>query len=99
MVGEKHPSGVGSLAEEVRRRLGPPPSRAEWPLVSIIVLNRDGAGHLRRLLAGLVERTDYPDFELIVVDNGSSDDSLLLTIWTLFRQRIWRASWAPLFPA
>jgi GT2 family glycosyltransferase len=47
-----------------------------WPLVSAIVLNRDGAAHLRRLLAGLVERTDYPNLELVVVDNASSDDSL-----------------------
>jgi GT2 family glycosyltransferase len=31
---------------------------------------------LRRLLAGLLEHTDYPRFELILVDNASSDDSL-----------------------
>jgi GT2 family glycosyltransferase len=64
------------LAVEIRRRLGPAPERPEWPLVSIVVLNRDGADLLRRLLAGLVERTDYPDLELILVDNASSDDSL-----------------------
>lgn len=46
------------------------------PLVSIVVVNRDGAAHLRRLLAGLAGRTDYSPFELIVVDNGSSDESL-----------------------
>jgi GT2 family glycosyltransferase len=45
-------------------------------MVSIVVLNRNGAGLLRRLLAGLTERTDYPSLELIVVDNASSDDSL-----------------------
>jgi GT2 family glycosyltransferase len=65
-----------ALAGEIRRRLGEPPERARWPLVSIIVLNRDGVDHLRRLLAGLIECTDYPEFELILVDNGSSDDSL-----------------------
>jgi GT2 family glycosyltransferase len=64
------------LAAEVRRRLGPVPEADEWPLVSIVVLNRDGAGMLRRLLAGLVERTDYSRIELILVDNDSSDDSL-----------------------
>ena len=66
----------GGLAAEIRRRLGPPPEAPEWPLVSIVVLNRDGAPLLRRLLRGLGERTDYPRFELIVVDNGSGDDSL-----------------------
>jgi GT2 family glycosyltransferase len=64
------------LAAEIRRRLGPPPELSPWPLVSIVVLNRDGAGLLRRLLAGLVECTDYPDLELILVDNASADDSV-----------------------
>jgi GT2 family glycosyltransferase len=64
------------LAAEARRRLGPPAELDEWPLVSVVVLNRDGAALLRRLLAGLVERTDYPRLELILVDNASADDSL-----------------------
>lgn len=74
------PAGAdsGPLAAEIRRRLGPPPELPHWPLVSIVVLNRDGAGLLRRLLEGLVERTDYPNLELILVDNASSDDSLEL---------------------
>ena len=67
---------LGALAAEIRSRLGPPPTLPDWPLVSIVVLNRDGAPHLRRLLAGLVEHTDYPRLELIVVDNGSSDESV-----------------------
>jgi GT2 family glycosyltransferase len=45
-------------------------------LVSIIVLNRDGVEHLRPMLTGLRERTDYPALELILVDNASSDGSL-----------------------
>lgn len=68
--------GIETLAAETRERLGPAPAPADPPLVSIVVVNRDGAGHLRRLLRGLVERTDYERIELILVDNGSSDDSL-----------------------
>lgn len=64
------------LAAEIRRRLGPPPGASDWPLVSLVVLNRDGAPLLRRLLAGLSEHTDYPHLELILVDNASRDDSL-----------------------
>jgi GT2 family glycosyltransferase len=64
------------LAAEIRRRLGPAPELSEWPPVSVVVLNRNGVDHLRRLLPGLVERTDYPDLELVLVDNGSSDGSL-----------------------
>ena len=70
------PGDGGALAAEIRSRLGPPPTLPDWPLVSIVVLNRDGAPHLRRLLAGLVEHTAYPRLELIVVDNGSSDESV-----------------------
>lgn len=33
---------------------------------------------MRRLLKGLIERTDYPDLELVVVDNASTDESLSL---------------------
>ncbi len=70
--------GLGELGAEARRRLGPPPSLAEWPLVSIVVPNRNGAEHLRRLLAGLESHTDYPGLELILVDNASTDESLAL---------------------
>lgn len=63
-------------AAEIRRRLGPSPELPEWPLVSIVVLNRNGVDHLRRLLTGLIECTDYPALELILVDNCSSDGSL-----------------------
>lgn len=67
---------AAALGTEIRRRLGPPPQQGQWPQVSIVVPNRDGADHLRRLVTGLDERTDYPDFELILVDNASGDDSL-----------------------
>lgn len=65
-----------ALATEIRRRLGPSPKSIACPFVSIVVLNRDGAPRLRRLFRGLIEHTEYPSLELIVVDNGSSDDSL-----------------------
>lgn len=57
------------------RSLRPDPGRTEGPLVSIIVPTRNGAAHLRRLLAGLERHTAYRDFELIVIDNGSTDET------------------------
>jgi GT2 family glycosyltransferase len=70
-------SPATTLAAELRRRLGPPPAATpDAATVSIIVVSHNGAEHLRTLLAGLIDRTDYPSLELIVVDNGSSDDSL-----------------------
>jgi GT2 family glycosyltransferase/spore maturation protein CgeB/predicted nucleic acid-binding Zn-ribbon protein len=70
------PEAVARLAGEIRERLGPVRAAATEPLVSCIVLNRNGRHHLERLLAGLREHTAYPALELIVIDNASSDDSV-----------------------
>ncbi len=46
------------------------------PLVSMIVLNRNGTEHLNILLKSLLEKTFYDNYELIVVDNASTDGSI-----------------------
>jgi len=51
-----------------------PPTAEQGPLVSIVVLNRDGRDHLERCLAA-VAATAYRDVEVVVVDNGSTDGS------------------------
>jgi len=57
--------------------------RAHWPLpqrlprVSLIVPTRDQYKLLRTCLEGLLNETDYPDLEIIVVDNQSSDPDIL----------------------
>jgi O-antigen biosynthesis protein len=66
------------LAAQIRERLGPPPQLTSWPPVSIVVPNRNGRDHLERLVGGLREHTDYPELELVVVDNGSDDGSVEL---------------------
>jgi GT2 family glycosyltransferase len=43
-----------------------------WPRVAIVVPSRDAPDLIGPLLLGL-SRTDYPDFEILVVDNGSTD--------------------------
>ena len=45
------------------------------PLVSLIVLNWNGRQHLEYCLPSLLA-TDYPRYEIIVVDNASTDDSV-----------------------
>ena len=57
----------------VRERPGSPVSGG--PLVSIVVLTRNGAEHLKRLLRSLDQGTRYRSFEVIVVDNGSTDET------------------------
>ena len=52
------------------------------PAVSLVMPNRDNAGVLDLTLSRLAEHTTYPDFELVVVDDGSSDGSReLLRRW------------------
>lgn len=46
------------------------------PLVSIIILNKDGLHHLKRLFKDFSNKTNYSNFEIIVVDNASKDDSV-----------------------
>lgn len=47
------------------------------PLVSIIIVNFNGKEVLKRCLASVLD-TDYPNFEVIVVDNASTDGSVEL---------------------
>ena len=44
--------------------------------VTVIIPTRDNAADLRRCLTSLFERTEYPDFDVIVVDNGSTEAEL-----------------------
>ncbi len=47
------------------------------PLISIIIPNYNGAEHLETSLRSINQQT-FSDYEIIVVDNGSSDNSLSL---------------------
>ncbi len=47
------------------------------PAVSIIVPNKDSLEYLQPCLQSLFEKTAYPDFEVLVVDNGSTDPDVL----------------------
>lgn len=52
-------------------------ARAEWPLVSIIIPSCNACALIERLMQGLHHTTDYPDFEILVIDNGSDDPGVL----------------------
>ncbi|TDW59238.1 GT2 family glycosyltransferase [Novosphingobium sp. PhB55] len=47
------------------------------PLVSVIVPTRDHLTVLRTCIDGILSNTDYLNFEIIVVDNGSTDPETL----------------------
>jgi len=49
-----------------------PLSDGSWPRISVVVCTYNGSRTIRECLEGLA-RLDYPDFETIVVDDGSTD--------------------------
>jgi GT2 family glycosyltransferase/SAM-dependent methyltransferase len=60
---------------------------SEWELsrvrrVSIIIPTKNSAALLKTCMKGILERTDYPDFEVLLVDSGSTDAGTL----TLYEQ-------------
>lgn len=76
----RHLDAIGDKAEVARagawltvRRTLPAPA----PQVAVIVPTRDRPELLEMCLDGVMNRTDYPDLELLVVDNGSTDPAAL----------------------
>ncbi|HEX6722889.1 MAG TPA: glycosyltransferase family 2 protein [Burkholderiaceae bacterium] len=56
---------------------------APAPKVSLIVPTRNGLHLLRRCIDSVLTRTDYPDFEILIVDNGSDDPATLEYLRTI----------------
>lgn len=59
-------------------------ARQNWPRVSVVIPSRDSLGLIRTVMEGLLNGTDYPDVEIIVVDNGTTDPAVLelYDLWT-----------------
>ena len=52
-----------------------PKKSASYPSISIVIVNFNGKTLLKQCLSTLLE-TEYPDYEIVVVDNASTDKSL-----------------------
>src|SRR5213079_2603559 len=53
---------------------GPFPSDLRWPKISVVVCTYNGASTIRDTLEALRD-LDYPSFEVIVVNDGSTDET------------------------
>jgi glycosyltransferase involved in cell wall biosynthesis len=92
-----------AVAEHLERtgrtgtRVEPHPAGLPWlrviwpltrePLVSIIVPTRNHAALLARIADDVLHRTDYENFELIIVDNQSNEQDALALLEELQRDR------------
>jgi GT2 family glycosyltransferase len=74
---EEHLLRTGQQAEVIPGATGAGHLNVRWklpeapPLVSIIIPTRDRLDLLRQCVDGVLQRTDYPQLEIIIVDNGS----------------------------
>jgi GT2 family glycosyltransferase len=50
--------------------------RQSWARASIVVLTHDNLAFSRMCLTSILENTEYPNYELIVVDNASRDGTI-----------------------
>jgi GT2 family glycosyltransferase len=79
-------SGIAATVEpghrlgthRVRRALPNPP-----PAVSLIIPTRDRAILLKAAVESILARTDYPDFEIVVIDNQSNEPDALAYLASL----------------
>jgi O-antigen biosynthesis protein len=62
---------MSGAVQETRLPHGNDP--AAWPQVTIVVPTRDKADLLRRCAHGLKQITDYPNYNAVIVDNGTTD--------------------------
>lgn len=84
---QDHHDSLGDLATVM---VGPAPTtyRSRYslspdpPLVSIVIPTRDGADYVRQCVKSICEKTTYPHYEILLIDNDSCDPvSLELFQW------------------
>lgn len=76
----QHVRGVGGFAPSIEAdRLRPcfAPLSRRWPCVSIIIPSKDAPHLISKVLAGLFMHTDYPDLDVMIIDNGTTDPATL----------------------
>jgi GT2 family glycosyltransferase len=74
--GDAEPEASAAITPTLHRMRFDTVSR-QWPRVSIVIPNRDSFALIARLLADLKVNTDYPDLEIVVSDNGTTDPDVL----------------------
>jgi O-antigen biosynthesis protein len=72
-------AGLAAAAERLgNHRLGIMPQRkAHYPKISIVIPTKNSPEHLERCLSSLFTLSTYPNFEVILVDNGTDDPNAL----------------------
>ncbi len=72
-----HRSETAPADIAARREAQPAEPSGGWPRVSLIVPTRDRLELLQPCVDGFLHGTDYPDLEVVIVDNDSTDPATL----------------------
>jgi glycosyltransferase involved in cell wall biosynthesis len=59
------------------------PLPAPAPLVSLLIPTRNGLRFLQRCVDSILEKTAYPNYEVLIIDNGSDDPAALAYLRSL----------------
>jgi GT2 family glycosyltransferase len=70
----RRPKLALSMVQNAFAESTPPPKSNAWPRVSVVVCSHNGASTIRETLDAL-RGLDYPDYEVIVVNDGSTDET------------------------
>jgi GT2 family glycosyltransferase len=65
-----------ALTDTLHKIAFSPPSRG-WPKISVIIPNKNSYALISQVLGDLLGKTDYPNLEVLVIDNGSTDQNVV----------------------
>lgn len=93
---DEHLKRVGTAAEVSEDEIARGSYRVRYalpeekPLVSLIILTRNGLALVRQCVTSIVEKTLYKPYEILIVDNGSDDPDTLAYLRQLQEQGVAR---------
>src|SRR6516165_1811622 len=70
----KPKAALAAVREAFAEQLSSMLDKARWPRISVVVCTYNGSGTILDCLRG-IQRLDYPAIEVIIVDDGSTDDT------------------------
>ena len=62
------------------------------PLISILIPNKDHVSDLRKCIVSIQEKTSYPNYEIIVIENNSEEEKTFQYYQLLEKRRNIRKS-------
>ncbi|MDE1992223.1 MAG: glycosyltransferase family 2 protein, partial [Rhizobiaceae bacterium] len=74
---QKQPVSIEPALTKTLHRVSFERPADSWPKISIVIPSKNSLDLISRVLSDIFERTDYPNFEVLVIDNGSSDQAVL----------------------